>query len=112
MQVWDEVQLVSDFSDLLLAAGYIRDPETFGLISELDRPDVETVEKFGDELFDKLELDSEALILEFVPQSSSSVRETFLVVAWWDGDLSSRERATLSDAYREEFLWSTSPAIG
>ena len=112
MHFGDEVWLVSDFSDLLLAAGYIRDPETFGLISGLDRPDVETVERFGDELFDKLELDSEALILEFVPQPSRSRRETFLVVAWWDGDLSTRERATLSDAYREEFLWSASLAIG
>jgi len=97
---------VSDFSDLLLAAGYIRDTETFGLISALDRPDAESVERFGDQLVDTLEMDAEALILEFVPQETLSRADMFLVVAWWDGDLSDVERDTLSVAYRNEFLWS------
>lgn len=97
---------MSGFSELLLAAGYSRDPDTFGLIAALDRPDVETVEKFGDQLSEKLELDPEALILEFVPQTATSRGNMFLVVAWWDGDLTPTEQATLSDAYREEFLWS------
>ncbi len=96
---------MSSFSDLLLAAGYVRDPDSFGVIAALDRPDVATVEKFGDQLGEKLELDPEAVILEFVPQESTSRRDGFLVVAWWDGDLTPTERATLSDAYREEFLW-------
>lgn len=97
---------MSDFSDLLLAAGYIRDTETFGLISALDRPDAESVERFGDQLVETLEMDPEALILEFVPQETPSRADMFLVVAWWDGDLSTVERDKLSVAYRNEFLWS------
>ena len=97
---------MSDFSDLLMAAGYIRDTETFGLISALDRPDAESVERFGDQLVETLEVDPEALILEFVPQETLSRADMFLVVAWWDGDLSAVERDTLSVAYRNEFLWS------
>ena len=97
---------MSGFSEILLAAGYLRDPDTFGIIGASDRPDVETVEKFGDRLTEKLELDPEALILEFVPQAVTARGEAFLVVAWWDGDLTPEEREALSDAYREEFLWS------
>ncbi len=97
---------MSDYSDLLIGAGYIRHTETFGLISARDRPDAESVERFGDQLVETLEMDPEALILEFVRQEMRSRADMFLVVAWWDGDLSAVERDTLSVAYRNEFLWS------
>lgn len=92
------------FEELLLSAGYERDEETFGAIDAKRRPSAEEVEVFCDDLADQLEVDPEAMILEFAPVKPRKGPARVQVIVWWDGELSRAERFGLASAFRERFV--------
>ncbi len=95
---------VSGFEDLLLSAGYVRDEKTLGAIDAERRPSAEEVETFCGDLADQLEVDPEAMILEFAPVEGPRGAARVHVIVWWDGDLSRAERFGLASAFRDRFV--------
>lgn len=93
---------MSDFSDLLVSAGYERDDHSLGAIAAAERPSTGDVESFCDEIAEQLDVDPEAMIIEFAPLASGS-GERVQVVVWWDGDLTRAERFGLAAAFRDRF---------
>ena len=93
---------MGDFTELLLSAGYERDDQSLGAIAAAERPSTGDVETFCDEMAERLEVDPEAMIIEFAPLDSGK-EEKVQIVVWWDGDLTRAERFGLAAAFRDRF---------
>ena len=93
---------MGDFTELLLSAGYERDDQSLGAIAAAERPSTGEVETFCDEIAERLDVDPEAMIIEFAPVASDA-EERVQIVVWWDGDLTRAERFGLAAAFRDRF---------
>lgn len=94
---------MSGFEELLISAGYERDDRTFGSMDLASRPSVAEIDEFSERLADRLEIDPEAMIIEFVPYEGAQRPARVKVVVWWDGDLSHAERRDLAEAFSNHF---------
>ena len=92
------------FEDLLQSAGYVRDEAAVGPIPDLEPPAPDDLDRLYDEIAEEARVESDALVLEFMPLPSvQGSRASVHVVVWYDGDLTPGERRRLARVLRRRF---------
>lgn len=87
------------FEDLLLQAGFERDDSALGAILESERPSEGEIDALYDAVAQEAEVDSDSLLLEFVPSGAQSGSHLDVTV-WYESYLSGAERDRVVSALR------------
>ena len=95
---------MGSFEELLEAAGYVRDAKVVGHIPDRERPSPEEVDRLYDEVAEAASVDTDSLMLEFVPLPDGEGGDPRIEVAvWYDGDLEPDERDRIAQVLRHRF---------